>query len=58
VAGRSNESGLSRLINRVCLSENLKQKGHPTQEQVQPVEMRCPKCGGVMLYKGHKRKVV
>lgn len=28
------------------------------QEQVQPVEMRCPKCGGVMRYKGRKGKVV
>ena len=29
-----------------------------SQENVQPVELRCPACGGSMRYKGRKEKVV
>jgi len=29
-----------------------------SQEQEQPVEVGCPKCGGVMRYKGHTGKMV
>jgi lysyl-tRNA synthetase class I len=43
---------------RQKLSKAMVESVIESQEQVQPVEMRCPKCGGVMRYKGHKGKVV
>ena len=42
---------------RQKLSKAMVESVVESQEQVQPVEMRCPKCGGVMRYKGHKGKV-
>ena len=29
-----------------------------SQESIQPAEMKCPRCGGTMRYKGRKEKVV
>ena len=43
---------------RQKLSKAMVESVVESQEQVQPVEMRCPKCGGVMRYKGRKGKVV
>jgi RNase P subunit RPR2 len=43
---------------REKLSKAMVERVVESQEQVQPVEMRCPKCGGVMRYKGHKGKIV
>jgi hypothetical protein len=43
---------------RERLSKAMVESVVESQEAVQPVEMRCPKCGGVMRYKGRKEKVV
>jgi uncharacterized protein with PIN domain len=43
---------------RAKLSQAMIESLVENQEQVQPVEIRCPKCGGVMRYKGRKEKVV
>lgn len=43
---------------REKLSKAMVESVVESQEQVQPVEMRCPKCGGMMRYKGRKEKVV
>jgi uncharacterized protein with PIN domain len=43
---------------REKLSQAMVESVIESQENVQPVELRCPKCGGVMRYKGRKEKVV
>ena len=43
---------------RAKLSQAMIESLVESQDDVQLVEMRCPKCGGVMRYKGHKGKIV
>lgn len=43
---------------REKLSKAMVESGIETQENVQPVELRCPKCGRIMRFKGQKEKVV
>lgn len=43
---------------REKLSQAMVESVVTSQEQVQPAEVRCPQCGGVMRYKGQKGKVV
>lgn len=43
---------------REKLSQAMVESVTSSQEQVQPAEVRCPQCGGVMRYKGQKEKVV
>jgi hypothetical protein len=43
---------------REKLSQAMVESVVSSQEQVQPAEVRCPQCGGVMRYKGRKGKVV
>lgn len=43
---------------REKLSQAMVEGVVSSQEQVQPPEVRCPQCGGVMRYKGRKGKVV
>ncbi len=43
---------------RERLSRAMVESVVESQESVQPVELRCPKCGGPLRYKGRKDKVV
>jgi len=43
---------------REKLSQAMVESVIASQEQVQPVEVRCPQCGGGLRYKGRKGKVV
>jgi len=43
---------------REKLSKAMVESVVESQENVQPVELRCPKCGRIMRFKGQKEKVV